>query len=93
LQRVLKVLRATFPSIRYQFISSEDDLKKYTSRINEAISPYASDFVELSFEYIQDEVMLSNKIFRAAIRFRFKEFAQAELIDVYVLPTAGATAA
>jgi hypothetical protein len=31
--------------------------------------------------------MLSNKIFRAALYFRFKEFTQAESIDAYVLPT------
>ena len=90
LQRVLKVMRKTFPSIRYQFISNEDDLRKYTARINEVISAYVSDFEELTFTYIQDTAMLANKIFRAAISFRFKDFAQAEIIDAYILPTASA---
>lgn len=88
LQRVFKVLRVAFPAIRYQFISNEDDLKKYTSRVNEVLSAYKSDFEELEFTYVQDKVMLANKIFRAAISFRFKEFTQAELIDAYILPTA-----
>lgn len=87
LQRVIKALRAAFPAIRYQFVSNEEDLAKYTNRINEVLSAYASDFEELRFTYIEDKVMLSNKIFRAAIYFRFKEFAQAELIDAYILPT------
>lgn len=94
LQRVLKVLRSAFPAIRYQFVSNEEDLKKYTARVNEVISAYASDFEELKFSYIQDSVMLSNKIFRAALSFRFKDFIQAEIIDAYILPTStvGSTA-
>lgn len=87
LQRIFKVLRATFPAIRYQFVSNEEDLKRYTSRVNEVLSAYASDFEELTFTYIPDKVMLANKIFRAAISFRFKEFTQAELIDAYILPS------
>jgi hypothetical protein len=87
LQRVLKVIRKTFPAIRYQFISNEDDLKKYTARINEVISTYASDFEELTFTYVQDSTMLANKIFRAALKFRFKDFAQAEIVDAYILPS------
>jgi hypothetical protein len=87
LQRIFKVLRTAFPATRYQSISNEDDLKTYESRINEVISQYASDFAYLEFKYVQDPVMLSNKIFRAALYFRFKEFTQAESIDAYVLPT------
>lgn len=86
-QRVIKALRVHFPSIRYQFITSTDDLTAYTTNINEFLSSYTNMFAELRFEYIQDSVAAANKIYRAALYFRFNDFAQGEQIDAYMLPT------
>ena len=86
-QRVIKALRVHFPSIRYQFITSSEDLQAYTTNINEFLSSYTNMFAELRFEYIQDSVAAANKIYRAALYFRFNDFAQGEQIDAYMLPT------
>jgi hypothetical protein len=86
-QKVIKALRVFFPSIRYQFITSTEDLQSYTTSINEFLSSYSSMFAELRFEYIQDSVAAANKIYRAALYFRFNDFAQGEQIDAYMLPT------
>lgn len=86
-QKVIKALRVKFPSIRYQFITSTDDLVAYTTEINEFLSLYSGMFAELRFEYIQDKVAIANKIYRAALYFRFNEFTQGEKIDAYMLPT------
>lgn len=86
-QKVIKALRVHFPSIRYQFITSSEDLQAYTTNINEFLSSYTNMFAELRFEYIQDSVAAANKIYRAALYFRFNDFAQGEQIDAYMLPT------
>lgn len=87
LQQVLKALRTKFPAIRYAFITKKEDLAVYEKEVNDVLSLYAANFAELSYEYIDDAVYRANKIFRAKIKFRFNDFVQAELIDVYALPT------
>ena len=87
LQQVLKALRVKFPAIRYAFITKKEDLAIYEKEVNDVLSLYAANFAELSYEYIDDAVYRANKIFRAKLKFRFNDFVQAELIDVYALPT------
>lgn len=87
LQQVIKALRVRFPAERYAYITSEDDMVVIQGNINDFLSTYADMFAELEYTYIQDSKYLQNKIYRAAIRFRFNEFYQAELIDAYMLPS------
>lgn len=88
-QRVIKALRVKFPSIRYQYITSSEDLDAYTSEINEFLSIYSGMFNELRFEYVPDKTMQIQKVYRAALYFRFNEFTMGEYIDAYMLPTEG----
>ena len=85
LQQVIKALRVRFPAERYAYITSEDDMVVIQGNINDFLSTYADMFAELEYTYIQDSKYL--QIYRAAIRFRFNEFYQAELIDAYMLPS------
>lgn len=86
-QQVVKALRVKFPAIRYQFITSPEDLEVYEASVNEELSKYRANFAELRYEYIEDKTYVANKIYRAALYFRFNDFVQAELIDAYMLPT------
>lgn len=86
-QQVIKALRVAFPAIRYQFVTKESDLERYEKEVNDVLSLYAVNFAELRYQYISDAKYRANKIFRAAIYFRFNEFFQGEMIDAYQLPT------
>ncbi len=86
-QQVIKALRVHFPAERYQVITSSEDLKTIQASVNEFLDPYKSNFAELEYTYIEDKKYLQNKIYRAALNFRFNEFNQAELIDAYMLPS------
>ena len=86
-QQVVKALRVEFPAIRYQFITKPEDLEIYEARVNEALANFRANFAELTYQYIQDSTYVANKIYRAAIYFRFNDFVQAEMIDAYMLPT------
>lgn len=87
IQQVLRAVRRAFPAVRYQFISNPSDLEAYTKTINDFISQFAGNFELLEFTYVGDSVTVANKIYKAAIKFRCKDFAQAEIVDAYVLPT------
>ena len=88
LQQVIKTLRVRFPAIRYQFITTAEDMKAYESEINSVISQYSGNFASLQFAYTGDNTYISNKIYKAALYFQFNDFVQAEIIDAYCLPTA-----
>lgn len=86
-QMVIKALRAHFPAIRYQYVTSLDDVKAYQSQVNDFLSAYEGYFSELRCEYVEDKKYLQNKIYRCALYFRFNEFTQGELVDAYLLPS------
>lgn len=86
-QQVVKGLRVKFPAIRYQFITKPEDLEVYEAEVNEELSKYRANFAELRYQYIEDKTYVANKIYRAALYFRFNDFVQAEIIDAYMLPT------
>lgn len=88
LQQVIKTLRIKFPAIRYQFITTAEDMKAYEAEINSVISQYSGNFASLEFAYTGDSTYIANKIYKAALYFRFNDFVQAEMIDAYCLPTA-----
>ena len=86
-QQVVKRLRAKFPSIRYAFITGDEDIREYTTQANNAISDLASNFTELKFAYAGDSKYVNNKIYKAELSYRFGNFFQAEVIDAFALPT------
>jgi hypothetical protein len=88
-QKVIKAIRVKFPSVRYAFITSAEDLNAYTAEINEFLSIYANMFNELRFEYVSDPVLMVQKIYRANLYFKFNDFIQGEYIDAYMLPSDG----
>ena len=53
---------------------------------NNVLREFKANFEELRFEYDQDPLLVAQKVFYAAIYFRFKNWAQAEHIDVFAMP-------
>ena len=86
---VLNSLRAFFPRVRYQNISTSNTslIDDYTLGINNHISQFSNMFEELRFEYVEDNIAVANKLYKGAIYFRFADFEQGEIIDAYALPT------
>ncbi len=84
IQEVIHDVRDKCPRFRYQFIT-KDDLETYRKSVEEVINQYTDRFESLEFEYTQDDVMVSNKIFQASIKCRFKNFVQTEIFNIYAL--------
>ena len=87
IQEVIKAIRTRCPKIRYSFIEG-DDLEEYKKDVESVIENYANNFMSITMEYIADPVYISNKIFYAAIKVKFKNFVQTEYFKVIALPTA-----
>lgn len=85
IQEVIKAVRSYCPKIRYSFISG-DDLEKYKADVQKVLDRYTNNFMSMSLEYITDTVYISNRIFYAAIKVRFKKFVQTEYFKVVSLP-------
>ncbi|MGL5752485.1 MAG: hypothetical protein ACRCXT_18260 [Paraclostridium sp.] len=83
-QEVIKDLRTYCPKSRYKFIEGED-LDKYKDAVEERLAKYRHNFSSLKFVYLNDETMIANKVFYAAIEVVYKPFTQAELFDFYAL--------
>jgi hypothetical protein len=85
-QEVTKEIRTLCPKIRYQNIDGGGtDLKKYQEDIQAIIDRYSGNFKELKFVYVQDPIMVSNKIFQAALKCTFKNFVQSEIFKIEAL--------
>ena len=83
-QEVAKAVRAAAPANRFTFMD-QDSLERYQKYVNDIIEQYADNFEELEMVYVQDDVMKANKIFNASLKFRFKDFVQSEIFDLYAL--------
>ena len=83
-QEVAKAVRAAAPANRFTFMDQES-LNRYQTYVNDIIKAYADNFEELEMVYVQDDVMKANKIFNASLKFRFKDFVQSEIFDLYAL--------
>lgn len=83
-QQAAKAVRAQAPANRFTLLDQEG-LNKYADFVQGILDNYKDNFEELSFVYIQDDVMKANKIFNASINFRFKDFVQSEIFDLYAL--------
>ena len=84
IQQVAKAVRKRCPAIRFSF-SDGNDLEAYKKEVELVLADYKSNFAELNFVYVQDAVMKANKIFKASLEFRFRDFTQSEIFDLYAL--------
>lgn len=85
IQEVARAVRSSCPKFRYTFTSGID-FSQYASEVSSVLSNYRNNFAELSFQYQQSAVHASQKIFYATIKFRFNNWAQTEIFDLYALP-------
>lgn len=83
-QEIVKALRTRCPKTRYSFIDGED-LETYKEDVNMVLSKYTSNFKTLKMTYLQDQTMVSNNIFYAAIEVTFRNFVQTEYFKIYAL--------
>lgn len=86
IQEVIKAVRTQCPAIRYSFIDGED-LEKYKEDVELVLDRYTTNFMSLEFEYISDATYISNKVFYAAIKVKFRNFVQSEYFRVIALPS------
>lgn len=85
IQEVVRSVRTNCPKQRFTFVSN-NDFSYYSDAANNVLREFKSNFEELRFEYDQDPLLVAQKVFYAAIYFRFKNWAQAEHIDVFAMP-------
>lgn len=85
IQEVARAVRTSCPKFRYTFTSGVD-FSSYAAEVSSVLANYRNNFAELSFEYQQSAVHASQKIFYATIKFRFNNWAQTEIFDLYALP-------
>lgn len=84
MQAIVRDVRKRCPATRYSFIDGED-LEVYMGDVQAVLDKHTDNFKELTFEYIQDEVMVQNKVFHAAIRVKFRDYVQAEWFKLYAI--------
>lgn len=84
MQEVIRAVRNRCPITRYSFIDGED-LETYKNDVQSVLNKYTNNFITLEFEYIQDDIMVQNKIFYAAIRVKFRNYVQAEHFKIYAI--------
>ena len=84
IQEVAKAVRAQAPANRFTLLDQEG-LNRYANFVQGILDNYKDNFDELTFVYVQDDVMKANKIFNASISFRFNDFVQSEIFDLYAL--------
>lgn len=85
IQEVVRAVRVSCPKQRFTFTSGSD-FSMYADAVNNVLKGFNSNFAELRFEYTQNTVKAANKIFYASIYFRFNNWAQTEVFDIYALP-------
>ncbi len=85
IQQVIRAVRTACPKFRYTFITN-NDFTSYKEAVTNVLANFLSNFAELSFEYEEDDILAAQKIFYGVINFRFNNWAQTEVFDVYALP-------
>lgn len=85
IQQVVKAVRAYSPKIRYQFYTSSD-FSDYAKLVQEnVLDNYKQNFHTLRLVYVQDDLMASQKIFKASIEVACGSFIQTEIYDVFII--------
>ena len=86
IQEVARAVRTSCPKNRYTFANG-NDFSAYATSVSNVLANYRNNFAELSFEYTQSAIHAAQKIFYASIKFRFNNWVQTEIFDLYALPT------
>lgn len=84
IQEVIRSVRIACPKQRFTFASGSD-FSYYADAVNSVLKGFIGNFAELRFEYQQDPLKAAQKIFYASIYFKFNNWAQTEVFDVYAL--------
>ena len=84
IQEVARAVRTACPKFRYTFVTGTD-FQIYADAVSDVLKYYKSHFAELGFEYVQDPIESMHKIFHAAISFKFGNWAQTEIFDLFAL--------
>ena len=85
IQEVVRAVRTVCPRQRFTFVSGTD-FSVYATAVNEVLQKFMSNFATLEFEYEQNDLQALQKIFYATIKFRFNNWAQTEVFELYALP-------
>ena len=85
IQEVCRSVRIACPKQRYTFVTNSD-FSSYAEAVNNVLKGFKSNFAELKFEYQQNNLKAAQKIFYASIYFRFNNWAQTEVFDIFALP-------
>jgi hypothetical protein len=86
IQEVARAVRAACPKFRYTF-GSGSDFSEYARQVSIVLNNFTNNFAELGFTYQQNSFYADQKIFYAVITFRFNNWVQSEIFDLYALPT------
>lgn len=86
IQEVARAVRTSCPKNRYTFANG-NDFTTYATTVEAVLANYRNNFYELTFEYTQSAIHAAQKIFYASIKFRFNNWVQTEIFDLYALPT------
>lgn len=84
IQEVVRSIRTNCSKSRYTFTSGTD-FTYYANAVNTVLSNFTDNFAELTFGYQEDAIAASHKIFYASLYFRFNNWEQTEVFDVYAL--------
>ena len=82
--QVMHDIRTECPRYRYAFITDKD-LIQYRNDVNNIINRRSSNFTSIVMDYVQDDVMIANKIFEADVFVVFKDYEQQEIFNLYTL--------
>lgn len=84
IQEVVRSIRTNCPKTRFTFTSGSD-FSYYATAVNNILSNFTDNFSELTFGYTQDDTAAMQKIFYASIYFKFNNWEQTEVFEVYAL--------
>ena len=84
IQEVVRSIRTACPKQRFTFASGSD-FSSYADAVNAVMKGFQSNFAELRFEYQQNTLKAAQKIFYASVYFKFNNWAQTEVFEVYAL--------
>lgn len=85
--QVMHDIRTECPRYRYAFITDKD-LIQYRNDVNNVINRRSANFQSITMDYVQDDVMVANKIFEADVFVIFKDYEQQEIFNLYTLQAA-----
>lgn len=84
IQEVVRAVRTACPRNRFSLVTGSD-MTSYAKAVNNVLSGFVGNFDVLEFEYTQDPLRASQKIFYATIRFAFHQWVQTEIFDLFAI--------